>query len=303
MPVADIDIPNRHELAYLGNIKLKRANVSIPYTQDQVDEFIRCQTDIIYFIRNYVKIVSLDHGLVFFDMYKYQEEMVTSFKNNRFTINLLARQMGKTTTVAAYLLYEAIFSKNIRIAVLANKGDTAREILSRIRSMFEDLPWFLKPGVVEWNKGSIELSNGSKILSAATSSSSIRGQSMNIIYLDELAFVENDVEFFTSTYPVISAGKTTKVIITSTPNGMNLFYKLWTEAETGKNSFVPHEYLWYHHPDRDETWKHETLRNISQKQFDQEFNCVVGNTLVTVRDTETGEKRTMSIEELYHLMV
>lgn len=208
-----------------------------------------------------------------------------------------------TTTVGAYLLWEAIFTKNLRIAVLANKGDTAREILSRMKSMFEDLPWFLKPGVVEWNKGSIEFSNGTKIVSAATSNSSIRGQSMNIIYLDELAFIQNDTEFFASTYPVISAGETTKVIITSTPNGMNLFYKLWSESKSGKNSFVNLEFLWHHHPQRGEAWKLETLRNISQKQFDQEFNCVVGETLVTVRDTDTGEVRNISIEELYHLVL
>lgn len=273
MSVADIAL-DKTSLCYLGNPKLKRANIKIPYTQEQVDEFIHCQSDILYFIRNYVNIVSLDHGMIKFDMYPFQEEMIKSFRDNRFSINLLARQMGKTTSVAAYLLWEATFNKNMRIAILANKGDTAREILSRLKSMFEDLPWFLKPGVVEWNKGSIELSNGTKIISAATSSSSIRGQSMNIIYLDELAFIQNDVEFFTSTYPVISAGKTTKVIITSTPNGMNLFYKLWTEAKTGKNMFVPKEFLWYHHPDRDDKWKEETLRNISQKQFDQEFNCI-----------------------------
>ena len=272
MSVSDIEI-DKSGLCYLGNMKLKRANVKIPYTQEQVDEFIRCQQDPVYFIRNYINIVSLDHGLQLFTMYDYQEEMVAKFKNNRFTINLLARQMGKTTTVGAYLLWEAIFTKNLRIAVLANKGDTAREILSRMKSMFEDLPWFLKPGVVEWNKGTIEFSNGTRIISAATSNSSIRGQSMNIIYLDELAFIQNDAEFFASTYPVISAGETTKVIITSTPNGMNLFYKLWTEAKSGKNSFVPSEYLWHCHPNRGEAWKHETLRNISKKQFDQEFEC------------------------------
>jgi hypothetical protein len=268
--VADVQI-DKTDLCYNGNIKLKKSGVSIPFTQEQVEEYIRCKRDIVYFIKNYVKIVSLDHGLVPFELYDFQEEMVNTFRDNRYVICLLARQMGKTTTVAAYLLYEAIFKKNMRMAVLANKGDTAIEILDRIKKMFEELPWFLKPGVQEWNKKSVELSNGSKVISAATSSSSIRGQSMNIIYLDELAFIQNDVEFFTSTYPVISSGKTTKVLITSTPNGMNLFYKLWTDAEIGRNSFVPKKYSWHHHPQRDEKWKEETLRNISQKQFDQEY--------------------------------
>jgi hypothetical protein len=268
--VSDVQI-DRTDLCYNGNIKLKKSGVSIPFTQEQVEEYIRCKRDIVYFIKNYVKIVSLDHGLVPFELYDFQEEMVNTFRDNRYVICLLARQMGKTTTVAAYLLYEAIFKKNMRMAVLANKGDTAIEILDRIKKMFEELPWFLKPGVQEWNKKSIELSNGSKIISAATSSSSIRGQSMNIIYLDELAFIQNDVEFFASTYPVISSGKTTKVLITSTPNGMNLFYKLWADAEAGRNSFVPRKYSWRYHPHRDEKWKEETLRNISQKQFDQEY--------------------------------
>lgn len=270
--VADTNI-DFHAHCYNGNVKLKRGGVNIPYTQEQIEEYLRCKNDIVYFVRNYVKIISLDKGLVLFDLYPFQEEMIRAFKRDRYSINLLSRQSGKTTSVAAYLLYETMFNANLRVAVLANKGDTAREILDRIKKMYEELPWFLKPGVIEWNKGSVEFSNGSRILSAATSSSSIRGQSMNIIYLDELAFIQNDVEFFASTYPVITSGKTTKVIITSTPKGMNLFYKLWTDAKEGRNSFVPHEYLWYHHPERDEKWKEETLRNISQMQFDQEFEC------------------------------
>lgn len=289
MPVADIDI-DKTGLCYLNNQKLKKAFVKIPFTRDQIDEHIRCQKDVVYFIENYVKIVSLDHGLVSFDMYSFQKQMVQTFDEQKFTICLLSRQMGKTTSVGAYILHYAIFNKNKRIAVLANKGDTAREILSRIKSMFEDLPWFLKPGVVEWNKGSIEFSNGTRIISASTSNSGIRGQSMNLIYLDELAFVQNDVEFFTSTYPVISAGKTTKVIITSTPNGMNLFYKMWMDAVNKKSAFVPLRYLWDSHPDRDEAWKIETLRNISKKQFDQEFMCQFFGSSDTLIDGDKLQK-------------
>lgn len=273
-PVDDLPDLDKEALCFMNNPKLKRANIKTPYTQEQLDEYIRCKQDILYFIKNYVQIVNLDVGLTLFKLYPYQEEMITTFKDNRFSICLTARQMGKTTTVAAYLLYEAIFNKNLRIAVLANKGDTAREILGRMQAMFEDLPWFLKPGVIEWNKGRVKFGNGTVVLSAATSSSSIRGQSMNIIYLDELAFIQNDMEFFTSTYPVISSGKKTKVIITSTPNGMNLFYKLFTDAENKRNSFVPKKFLWDHHPERDDQWKNETLKNISEKQFDQEFRCL-----------------------------
>jgi hypothetical protein len=270
--VADVQI-EKTNLCYDGNPKLKKAGVSIPFTQEQIAEYIKCKNDIIYFVKNYVKIISLDKGMVLFDLYPFQEDMIRTFQENRFVVCMLSRQSGKTTTVAAYLLYEAIFNENMRIAVLANKGDTAREILDRIKKMFEELPWFLKPGVREWNKGSIELGNGTRIISAATSSSSIRGQSMNVIYLDELAFIQNDVEFFASTYPVITSGKTTKVIITSTPKGMNLFYKIWSDAIAGRNNFVPKKYEWWHHPERDEKWKEETLRNISQQQFAQEFEC------------------------------
>ena len=258
---------------YNGNPKLKSQRTDIPYTMEQVRELQKCAKDIVYFIKTYVKIISLDEGLILFSLYPYQEKMLHAFHDNRFSINLLARQMGKTTTVAAYLLHQSIFNSNYRIAILANKGDTAREILDRLKKMFEELPSFLQPGVIEWNKGSIELANGTKVISAATSSSSIRGQSMNIIYLDELAFIQNDTVFFTSTYPVITSGKTTKVIITSTPNGMNLFYKLWQDAINGNNSFVPNKFLWYEHPLRDEAWKQETLRNISDLQFKQEFDC------------------------------
>ena len=189
-----------------------------------------------------------------------------------------------TTTVASYLLYEATFRKNVKLAILANKGDTAREILDRVKKMFEELPWYLKPGVVEWNKGSIELSNGNVIMSAATSSSSIRGKTMNTIFLDELAFVRNDVDFFASTYPVITSGTSTKVIIASTPMGMNLFYKMWNDAENGRNDFIPKRYYWHDLPGRDEKWKEETIRNIGAQRFLQEFDCQFlgsANTLIS----------------------
>lgn len=189
-----------------------------------------------------------------------------------------------TTTVGAFLLHESIFKNRQVIGILANKGDTARGILARIKDMFENLPWFLKPGVIEWNKGRIELSNGTQVISAATTSAGVRSYSMNCVYLDEFAHVQNDVEFFTATYPVISSGDTTKVIITSTPNGMNLFYKMWTEAQSGKSMFVPKQFLWHRHPKRGEKWKQETLSNISQKQFDQEYECFFhgsSNTLIS----------------------
>jgi hypothetical protein len=187
-------------------------------------------------------------------------------------------------SVAAYLLHQVIFNEEFRIAVLSNKGSSSKSILSKIKRMFEELPIFLKPGVIEWNKESFELSNGNLIQSASTNSSSVRGESVNLLYLDEFAHVQNAEEFFASTYPVISSGKTTKVIITSTPFGMNLFYKLWSDAERGRNKFVPLKFNWWDHPERDEAWKEETLKNISEEQFNQEFLCLFqgsGGTLIS----------------------
>lgn len=258
---------------YMNNTKLKRAGIEMTYSNDQISEFIKCKTDPLYFINNYVYIVSLDSGLVPFDTYAYQDKMVLNAHKNKFNIFLLPRQMGKTTTIAGYLLWFAIFNDDKRIAILANKGDTSREILSRVKEAFEELPWYMKPGVVEYSKGSITLSNGTQLIATGTSSSSIRGKSINLLYLDEFAHIDNDVEFFASTYPVITSGKTTKVIITSTPNGLNLFYKLWTEAVEKRNKFKPLKVKWSAHPERDKRWMEETLSNIGEHRFRQEFEC------------------------------
>jgi len=217
--------------------------------------------------------IDLDKGLVHFDMWDFQEKMIKTFSENRFVINLLPRQMGKTITVAAFLLHYAIFNKHKSIGILANKAATSREILGRIQRMLENLPFFLQPGVVEYNKGNVEFGNGSTLMAAATSSDSIRGFSFNVVYLDEFAFVENADTFYTSTYPVISSGSNTKVLITSTPNGMNLFYKLWEDARMGRNDFVPVKVHWSENPKRDNKWKETTLKNIGKRQFQQEYEC------------------------------
>lgn len=258
---------------YNGNVNIKKAGVHQEYTPEQLAEYIKCKEDPIYFIKNYVKIVSLDDGLVHFDMWEFQEKMIETFFENRWSINLLPRQMGKTITVAAFILHYAIFNSQKSVGILANKGATAREILSRVKRMIENLPFFLQPGVKEYNKGTVEFGNGSSVMAAGTSNDAIRGFSFNVVYLDEFAFVDNADEFFTSTYPVISSGKDTKVIITSTPNGMNLFYKLWTEANSKRNKFIPIKVHWSENPNRDEKWKEETLANIGQRQFDQEYGC------------------------------
>ena len=260
---------------YLGNPNLKRANVSVEFTKEQIQEYQKCMDDPIYFIENYMKIVSLDEGLVPMNMYKFQKKMVKTFHKNRFTICKLPRQSGKSTIIIAYLLHYVLFNPNVNVAILANKSSTARDILGRLQLGYEHLPKWLQQGVISWNKGSLDLENGSSILAASTSASAIRGGSYNIIFLDEFAYVPSTLaeEFFSSVYPTISSGKSTKVMIVSTPHGMNQFYKLWTDAESGKNDYIPIEVHWSEVPGRDDVWKEETIRNTSQSQFNSEFEC------------------------------
>ena len=263
------------ENQYLGNPNLKKAFVSQEFTKENILEFQKCMNDPQYFIEKYIKIVSLDRGLISFDMYPFQKEMVGTFHNNRFSICKLPRQSGKTTTIISYILHYVLFNESVNVAILANKAATARDILSRLQLAYEHLPKWLQQGILSWNKGSLELENGSRIVASSTSSSAVRGGSYNLIFLDEFAFVPTNIaeEFFSSVYPTISSGKTTKVIIVSTPNGMNLFYKLWTDAETKKNTYVPIEVHWSEVPGRDEKWKKETISNTSETQFAKEFEC------------------------------
>ena len=261
------------ETGYLGNIRLKQVGVELTYTAEQVEEILKCQEDPVYFIKNYVKIVNVDKGLVPFEMWPFQEKMVQSFHENRFNIAKMPRQCGKTTTSVGYMLWSVLFNDEYIVGILANKGALAREILSRIQKAYEYLPLWLQQGIVVWNKGNIELENGSKIFAYATSASGVRGGSYNLVFLDEFAFVQHNMalDFFQSTYPVISSGQTTKVIIVSTPNGLNLFYKMWVDAEEGRSSYKPLEIHWSDVPGRDEKWKEETIRNTSEEQFRVEF--------------------------------
>ena len=263
------------DVTYHGNPNLKKANIQQSWTKEQLKEYSLCMEDPQYFIENYVKIVSLDEGLVPFKMYDFQKEMVGTFHNNRFTICKLPRQSGKSTVMISYLLHYALFNPSVNIAILANKAATARDLLSRLQLAYEHLPKWLQQGVMSWNKGSLELENGSKILASSTSASAVRGGSYNIIFLDEFAYVPSNVaeQFFSSVYPTISSGKTTKVMIVSTPHGMNMFYKLWVDAEEGRNSYIPIEVHWSEVPGRDEKWKEETIKNTSQAQFNTEFEC------------------------------
>jgi hypothetical protein len=260
---------------YLGNPNLKKANTQIEFTEEQIIEFLKCKEDPVYFARNYIKIVSLDHGLVPFSMYPFQEKLIQNFHDNRFNICKMPRQTGKSTTCVSYLLHYAVFNDNVNIAILANKASTARDLLGRLQLAYENLPKWMQQGIISWNKGSLELENGSKISSNSTSSSAVRGGSYNVIFLDEFAFIPNHIadDFFASVYPTISSGQSTKVIIVSTPRGMNHFYRMWHDAEKGKNEYVPTDVHWSEVPGRDQEWKEQTIANTSEAQFKVEFEC------------------------------
>ena len=271
---------------YLSNPNLKRAHVPIGFTSEQVEEVIKCSQDVVYFIKNYVKIINLDEGLVPFDMYPFQEDMANTISDNRFTVIKTCRQAGKTTTAAAVILWHVLFNESYTIAILANKLNTAREILSRVQRAYENLPKWLQQGVVVWNKTNIELENGSQIIASSTASSAIRGYSINFLYLDEFAFVPRTIQddFFTSVYPTIISGSNTKVVITSTPNGFDLFYKIWINSVEGRNEYQNFMVNWWDVPGRDEEWRQKTIANTSEDQFRQEFDAEFlgsANTLIS----------------------
>ena len=274
---------------YKMNPNLKAGGVTFVFTKEQIEERIKCTKDPIYFIEKYMKIIHVDRGLVPFDLYDFQRALLKSYIDNRFTIAKLPRQVGKSTVTIGYILWTVLFGPMQNIAILANKASTARDILSKLQLAYEHIPLWMQQGIMSWNKGSIELENGSKVIAAATASSAARGSTYNIIFLDEFAFVPKNIaeDFITSVYPTISSGKTTKVIMVSTPNGMNLFYKYWTDAVNGRNLYKPVEAHWSVVPGRDEQWAEDQIKQLGEEKFEQEFGCVAGDTLIT---TEHGRK-------------
>lgn len=274
--------------SYLGNPFIKRDGVVQNYSQAEIQEVFKCMRDPVHFAKTHLKVVHLDRGLVPFDLYPYQERMFQHFQDHRFSIVLACRQSGKSVSSVAYLLWKAMFFPDTKIGILANKGSTAREMLARITLMLENIPFYLQPGCKTLNKSHIHFSNNSEIRAESTSSNSIRGFSMNLIYLDEFAFVQDAATFYTSTYPVISSGKESQVIITSTANGIgNQFHKLWEGALQGTNEYKPFRVDWWDVPGRDEEWKAQTIKNTSQLQFDQEFGNTFFGTGDTLIDGET----------------
>lgn len=268
---------------YNGNVNLKRKGIPIQYTPEMIQEYLKCANDPIYFAEKYIQIVHVDYGLIPIRMYDYQKEIALAITNSRRVIVNTSRQAGKTTTAVAIILHYVLFNDHKTVALLANKGDAAREVLDRIKIAYEALPKWLQQGVIEWNKGSVEFENGCKVIAGATSSSAIRGKSISFLYIDETAFVENWDEFFASVFPTVSSGNTTKILFTSTPKGLNHFYKTCEGAKekdkdtdvAGKNGYIYIEVPWYKVPGRDEKWKNETLAamDFDMQKFSQEFEC------------------------------
>lgn len=276
------------ESSYHGNINLKPIGHKHNFTFEQLAEIERCQEDPIYFIENYCMIVTLDYGLQLFKLYDCQKEKVKHILGNRKAILMEGRQQGKTITSAACILWYTLFQDSKTVAIMANKTAAAREVMARYQGMYENLPLWMQQGVKTWNKGDVELENGSKIFTAATTASGIRGKSVNWLYIDEAAIIPNTVaeQFFASVYPTISAGQTTKILLTSTPLGYNHFWKFWNEAEKGNNGFVPMFIPYHRIPGRDEAWAEEQLRLLGELKFNQEVLCEFlgsSNTLISAK--------------------
>lgn len=288
---------------YLGNPNLKARGTQIHFTKEQVKEFARCAADPVYFIRNYVKVVHVDKGLMPFDLWDYQEKMVRLFHENRFVISMCPRQSGKSSIVIAFLLHYVMFNDNASVAILANKERVARDLLGRLQMAYEYIPLWMQRGVVIWNRGDIKLENGSTILASSTSASAVRGGTYNVIFLDEFGFVPNNFaeQFFASVYPTITSGKTTKTFIVSTPNGMNLFHKIWKEAVEGRNLYTPFRVNWNDVPGRDEKWREETIANVGQSMWNQEFESIHQDTQLNILQPDSVQICT-SIKELYSAM-
>lgn len=272
----------KNPVGYNGNENLKLPGVKQSWTADQIKEYVRCANDPIYWAEKYIKIVHVDKGVIPIQLYDFQKEIIMATLTNRRVIVLTGRQQGKTTVATIVLLHYALFNKSKRIGLLANKGDSAREILDRIQMAYENLPKWMQSGVKVWNKGSVEFENGSRIIAAASSSSSVRGKSLSFLYIDETAFLDNWNEFYASVFPTLTSGKTTKMLFTSTPNGLNHFHNFWKGATEGlpdengvvtKNGFVPIFAPWYRIPGRDDAWKQEILKslNYDYDKFNQEY--------------------------------
>ena len=280
------------ENSFSGNPNLKKIGINISFTEEQILEYQKCSKDPVYFIDNYCYIITLDHGIQPFKLYDCQKEKIKIIHENRKVILMEGRQQGKTQSSVAYILWYTLFQEAKNVAILANKETAAREAMSRYQMMYENLPIWMQQGVKVWNKGDIELENGSKVFTSATTASGIRGKSVNMLYIDEAAIIPNNIAeaFFTSVYPVISAGVTTKILITSTPLGYNHFWKFWNDAENKRNDFIPLQIPYWRIPGRDEKWADEQKRLLGELKYNQEVLCTfLGSALTLIRGDIIGQ--------------
>lgn len=261
---------------FRGNPLLKGKNVKYDWTPELVEEYIKCKEDIFYFIEHYFKIVT-ENGLEPMVLREYQKEMIDNMLNGRFTLACMSRQSGKTETLRAFLIWYILFNDFKTVAIVANKLDTAMEIIGKLQISYQNLPLWLQLGVTEFNKGSFVLENNSRLFASATSADALRGYTCHIIVIDEAAHIENWDEFYGAVSPTISAGKSTKLIMVSTPKGLNHFYEFYEGSSLGRktNSFKATFVPWYNVPGRDEEWQRQQLElmNFDMIKFDQEFNC------------------------------
>ena len=289
------------KITYLNDPNLKKVGVEYSFTQEQVDEYVKCKNDIIYFVETYMLIRHVDRGLIPFKLYDYQKRLLLQIQENRFSIALTPRQVGKSIVTIAFLLHYSLFNEYKMIGIIANKGATSRKILEKYQLAYKKLPFFLQQGVTEWNKGSLAVENGSSILTGSTTSDSIRGDSLSLLFVDEAAFIQNNLwdSFWKSVYPTISSGTTTKVVLVSTANGMNHYYKMWEDAINGRSKFVPFTIKWSDVPGRDEAWKAETIANTSEDDFRQEHNCLSGDVEVNIC-INTNVSKKLTLEGLFN---
>ncbi len=293
-----------------------RPGHKVNYTKEMVWELQKCASDIVYFAENYFTVLHPIHGkkrlCELEGLYDFQKDMIKNFSENRFSIVLASRQVGKTTCSCIYLLWFALFNTDKTLAILANKQSTAQSIVGDIKIAYEQLPAFMKPGVKKYDALTIEFDNGTTVFSRATSEDALRGESVSLLFLDEFAFVPENVAdaFWASNFPTISTGGS--IIIVSTPNGTaGLYYELWKKASNREKDnrgvlWKSIRIRWDQHPDRDEKWKDEMLESIGKVKFSQEFDCSFTGSTYTLITGDTLEKLNsidpaFYVEEGYYL--
>ena len=289
---------------FFNNEKLRGAGETVPMTEEEIKEYIKCRNSIFHFAK-YFTIIG-PAGEEKMKLRDYQEKIVKVIcakipeKNNR--IIMMGRQTGKTTIATLYILWYALFHKSKCIAVLANKASQAEEILLRIKNAYTELPMWLQQGLVKWNNGEITMENKTKIFCGASSSSSVRGKSIDLLLVDEFAFIDDNMatKFMQSVFPTQAAKKDAMMMLISTPKGMNHFYDIWTKAVAGKNSFIPCKVQWYEVEGRDEKWLQKQIQDNGEMFVNQEYKCLCGNEKVNIQ-TSNGECKEISLEELYIL--